>query len=455
MEQSQPAGLWSRNSRTRWRWFWLPLLAVVLDVVAVFLAAILTYALRFSKPFLLVRASNVVPEPREYLLFGLVLGLVYVAIARSYQSYSSRWRVPIEQEVGRILTGTVLSMGVVLAAIFFYREFNYSRAVFLGTLILMVPLLILARAIFYRLRKVMFQHGLGVQRVAFWGWGQAAQTLWEELSRARPQGFELVGALGDAPVPGSVSLGSLGELPQVAAKHRIDLVVLAPPPGEEDRMAEGLKAGEGLPLELLYVPGVVQIGSLHTRLAEINGRPLMRLRVLPLAGWRHVIKRLFDIKVSLILFLCMIPLMACVALALIVSGQRPVILRHRRVGIDGQEFDLFRFHTRDSVWLGRFLVRWGLNKLPELFNVLKGEMSFVGPAPASPEAAQALFAQFPLYLDRRRLRSGMTGWAQVNDTSTAAQTVELDIAYIEHWTLAFDIRILLLAVGRILRGKST
>jgi putative colanic acid biosynthesis UDP-glucose lipid carrier transferase len=132
-----------------------------------------------------------------------------------------------------------------------------------------------------------------------------------------------------------------------------------------------------------------------------------------------------------------------------------VILRHRRVGINGQEFDLFRFHTRDSAWLGRFLVRWGLNKLPELFNVLKGEMSFVGPAPASPEAAQALFAQFPLYLDRRRLRSGMTGWAQVNDTSTAAQTAEFDIAYIEHWTLAFDIRILLLAMGRILRGKST
>jgi len=455
MKQSQPVGLWSRNSRSRWRCFWLPLLAVMLDVVAVFLAAIIVYSLRFSKLLLSVRAPNVIPELREYLLFGLVLGLVYVVIARSYQSYSSRWRVPIEQEVGRILTGTVLSMGVVLAAIFFYREFNYSRAVFLGTLVLMVPLLILARAIFYRLRKAMFQRGLGVQRVAFWGWGQAAQALWEELSRARSQGFELVGALGEAPVPGAASLGSLGDLPQVAAKHRIDLVVLAPPPGEEDRMAEGLKASEGLPLELLYIPGVVQIGSLHTRLAEINGRPLMRLRALPLAGWRSVVKRSFDLLASLILLLCMLPFVAFIALALIISGQRPVILRQRRVGIDGREFDLFRFHTRDSAWLGRFLVRWGLNKLPELLNVLKGEMSLVGPAPASPETAQALFAQIPLYLDRRRLKSGMTGWAQVNDAAEAAQRTEFDIGYIEHWTLGFDIRILLLAVGRLLRGKST
>jgi lipopolysaccharide/colanic/teichoic acid biosynthesis glycosyltransferase len=446
-------GIRARTSHSRWRWFWLPLLAVVLDALAVFLAAMIAYALRFSQPVISVYAPNTIPEPGEYLLFGLVLGLVYVIIARSYRSYSSRWRVPIEQEIGLILTGTVLSMGVVLAAIFFYREFDYSRAVFLGTLILMIPLLILARAVFYRLRKSMFQHGLGIQRVAFWGWGEAAQALWEELSRARAQGFELVGALGEAPIHDAVSLGSLGDLPQITANHRIDLVVFAPPPGEEDRMAEVFKASEGLPVELLYVPGAVHIGSLRSRLAEINGRPLMRLRFVPFAGWRCFVKHSFDCLASLILFLCMIPVTAVVAFVLLITSARPIILRHPRVGMNGREFNLLRFHARDSSGFGRFLLRWRLDKIPELLSVLAGQMSLVGPEPASPDASAELFAQLPLFWDRRRIKSGMTGWAQVNNATEVAQRAEFDIGYIEQWSLGFDIRILLLAVGRLLQGK--
>ncbi|MFH1011730.1 MAG: hypothetical protein V1784_10925, partial [bacterium] len=266
-----------REIARRWRLrIWLPVASVVLDILAVFLAAIFAYLLRFSEPLLSVRTPSVVPELSEYLLYGIALGLIYVLIVRSYKSHSTGGRPSLEQEIGRILVGTGLSMGVVLAAIFFYREFDYSRAVFLGTLILMVPLLILGRALFYRIQKMLFNQGAGLQRVVLWGWGSTAANLWQELAHARSQGFELAGAIGDPPVADSESLGPLSDLRDLVAEHHIDLVVFAPPPGEEDRMAEGLKAAEGLPVELLYVPGAIQIAPSQVQLSEIGGKPLLR-----------------------------------------------------------------------------------------------------------------------------------------------------------------------------------
>jgi lipopolysaccharide/colanic/teichoic acid biosynthesis glycosyltransferase len=237
------------------------------------------------------------------------------------------------------------------------------------------------------------------------------------------------------------------------AKHDIDLIVFAPPPGEEDRMAEGLSAAEGLPVELLYVPGAIQIASSQTQLAEIGGKPLFRLRALPALSRRYVMKRLFDICLSFVLLICAAPFMAAMALGVLWTVGRPIIIRERRVGVAGKEFELLRFHASPSSRFGRFLARWRLDKLPQLLNVLRGDMSLVGPNPAPLETAGEFLGQFPAYLDRRRMKSGITGWAQVKGVE-ARQSAEYDLDYIEHWTLGFDIRILLLAIGRLLRGKS-
>jgi len=455
------------KSRRRPLWFWLPFVAVVMDILAVLLAAILAYTLRFSEPLRSVRAPRAVPEIGEYFVFGIVLGLVYVLVARSYQGYSSRLRPPPEQEVGRILTGAILSMGVVLAAIFLYREFTYSRAVFLGTLAFMIPLLILVRAIFYRVQKALFQRGLGVRRVAFWGWGPTAQSLWNEFAKGRAQGFELVGAMGDAPVSGEPSLGPLSALANIVAKDDIDLLVLAPPPGEEDRMAEGLQAAEGLPVELLYVPGAAQVTPSRVPLAELSGKPLLRLKTVPMAGAGYIVKRLFDLGKAVFWIPCLSPLMALIALGVYAQGGRPMVLRELRVGLDGREFYLLKFRTRpvgkedepDDESLtpfGRFLTRWALDKLPQLVNVFRGEMSLVGPHPEPPQVAVELQKQFPAYLDRRRVKSGVTGWAQVQGFAggSSAERAELDLQYMEQWSLWFDIRIFCLAIAKTLREKS-
>ncbi len=259
----------------------MPLLAVLLDISAVFLAAVITYTVRYSEPFVSVRAPRAFPELGEYMLFGFVLGLVYVLIARSYRYDLCRARVPLEREVGRILTGAVLSMGLVLAAIFFYREFTYSRAIFLGTLILMILLLVLVRAVFFRIQKALFRRGLGLQRVALWGWGSAAQALYDEFARARSQGFDLVGVVGQPLNPNQQSLGSLEEFSDIAAKHKIDFLVISLPPGEEERMAESVKAVAGTPVELLYAPGMFEVMPSRMQFGDVGGKPLLRLKGAP------------------------------------------------------------------------------------------------------------------------------------------------------------------------------
>ena len=269
------------RSQSRSGWFWMPLLAMLLDISAIFLAAVITFAVRYSEPFVSVRTPQAFPELGEYMLFGFVLGLVYVLIARSYRYDLCRARVPLEREVGRILTGAVLSMGLVLAAIFFYREFMYSRAIFLGTLILMILLLVLVRAVFFRIQKALFRRGFGLQRVALWGWGTAAQALYEEFTRARSQGFDLIGVVGQSLNPNQQSLGSLEELSEIAAKHKIDFLVISLPPGEEERMAEGMKAVEGTPVELLYAPGMFEMMPSRMQFGDVGGKPLLRLKGVP------------------------------------------------------------------------------------------------------------------------------------------------------------------------------
>ncbi|MFH1011309.1 MAG: sugar transferase, partial [bacterium] len=175
---------------------------------------------------------------------------------------------------------------------------------------------------------------------------------------------------------------------------------------------------------------------------------------LPSVSRRHAVKRLFDVCVALLLSIGTAPLAAAIALALFVrSSGQPVIARQRRVGASGKEFELLQFRARPSTRLGKFLSRWGLDKLPQLLNVLRGDMSLVGPSPMPPEMAAELLGRFPAYLDRRRMKSGITGWAQVKGVESA-QSAEYDLYYMEHWTLGFDIRVLLLAIGKVLRGKS-
>lgn len=458
--------------------FWLPVTAAFIDIVAVTAAALLSYYLRFY-----TFIAGIISHYKEtwqpwvvnYLLFGIALGLIYVMVSWSYRSYATRLRVPLEQEVGRILRGALLSMGVALALIFFYREFTYSRLVFLLTLVIMTPALIIARTLYQRLQISLFRRGVGVQRVAMWGEGEVAAKLWQDFEHGRTQGFDLIGALGEPPVDGGRSLGEVSNLTDLVYEHDLDLLVMAPPPDKEEQMEEVMRAAEGLTIELLYCPAALEITKSRIRVTEVGGRPILRMKTLPMAGWRYVVKRLTDFAVSALFLLVFSWLYGLIAALVYLETGKPIFYRQPRVGMDGKDFDMIKFRTMRTdaevqsgpVWakkrdprvtrVGRFLRRWSLDELPQFWSVLRGDMSLVGPRPERPHFVEEFSKHIPQYLDRHRVKSGITGWAQVcglrGSDSTIEERTEYDLYYVENWSLWFDARILLRTVFAVIRGR--
>ncbi|MBK6911861.1 MAG: sugar transferase [bacterium] len=321
----------------------------------------------------------------------------------------------------------------------------------------------------------LFQRGIGVLRIAVWGSGKEAVRLWMNLADQKSRGFDLVGALGPAPSADWRTLGDVSALRALWQEHELDAVMLAPSSDEEPRLGEVARAAEGTPLELLYMPLAVDYSRSRVVVTEISGKPVLKLKTLTMAGLGYVAKRLMDFSVSALIIVGFSLLYALIAIAVYLDSGKPLLYRQRRVGMDGNEFDMLKFRTMKTdaesgtgaVWavrndprvtrVGRFLRRWSLDELPQFWSVLRGDMSLVGPRPERPEFVYKFAEYIPNYLDRHRVKAGLTGWAVVNGFRGSETTIEertaYDLYYVENWSLWLDIRILLRTFAAVISGK--
>ncbi|MCC6476867.1 sugar transferase [bacterium] len=475
MTRNQSANHAGTRRRSLLTSFWLPAGGSLLDIAAIVIAAMISFYLRFSTPVARMLHPSWNPAAIEYFGFAIILGVVYVILSWSYRHYSTQSAVPLDLDIGRIMRSSVLAMGLVMAGIFFYRQFSYSRLVFLLTLVLMIPMLIMSRVIYQRWRKNLFKRGVGVQRVAVWGTGAEAVRLWNSLMKGSTQGFELIGFVGASPVQNGTSLGDVSALRQLWSEHELDAIMLAPSSDEEAQLGDIARAAEGTPLELLYVPPAVDVSRSRVQVTELGGKPVLKLKTLPMSGVGYIIKRLMDFGVSALVLLLFSWLYALIALAVRVFDGKPVFYKQRRVGMDGREFNMLKFRSMlenaedktGAVWavrndprvttFGKFLRRWSLDELPQFWSVLKGEMSLVGPRPERPEFVNQFAESVPSYLDRHRVKSGLTGWAVIHgfrgSSTGIEERTEYDLYYVENWTLWLDIRILLRTIAAVISGK--
>ncbi|MCK7498412.1 MAG: exopolysaccharide biosynthesis polyprenyl glycosylphosphotransferase [Comamonadaceae bacterium] len=217
------------------------------------------------------------------------------------------------------------------------------------------------------------------------------------------------------------------------------------------------------------VPDLLRILTLRSSVEDLDGLPMINLREEPLLGWAAVQKRVFDSVVSALTLIALSPVFALVALGVLVTMGRPIFYVQERMGLDGRTFRMIKFRTmrRDAesasgpVWtvpkdprrtrFGALLRKTNLDELPQLWNVLRGDMSLVGPRPERPRLHRAVPARDPRYMLRHKMKSGITGWAQVHgwrgDTSLH-ERVEHDIYYIQNWSVGLDLRILAMTVWR-------
>ncbi|HET9672210.1 MAG TPA: exopolysaccharide biosynthesis polyprenyl glycosylphosphotransferase, partial [Actinomycetota bacterium] len=300
-----------------------------------------------------------------------------------------------------------------------------------------------------------------------------------ELTMRPEYGLKPIGILG-RPIddPLLPRLGEVAELPQIAAEYAVRRVLVAFGDVPDQELVTILRANEDLPAEIHVVPRFFELSGVPQGAAvdDVSGIPLFHLRRPALRAAGRLQKRLFDLVVASFLLVVTLPLLAVLALAVRLSSPGPILFRQQRVGRDGRPFQIVKFRTMhvnddaDTEWIadadaardgvtavGHLLRRSSLDELPQLVNVLRGEMSLVGPRPERPHYTGRFSETVSRYDDRHRVVGGLTGWAQINGRDrgldSVPQRARLDNYYIENWSLWRDVVIVVRTLGVLLRGR--
>jgi len=444
------------------------------DLVVTASVWFLAYYLRYTiwpAPYGIPRLPAVVAGlPRVLLLAGLAYRLCGL-----YEVHRLR-ELPRELRVVCQASGLLFLFDI--AATFYQRDAYDSRlglALFLG---LNACALMLVRRLVWRALKELRSQGLNYGRAVIVGSGRMGRLVCHTIRNNSWTGLEAVGFVDQPgriePVP-LPRLGSVEELGQIVAAHDIDHVFVALPLSRYGELPQVYQALEHLLVEVQLVPDVPNLAGMKLRTLEIDGVPFMSLRSNPQHGWCRLAKRAMDLAIGSLALVLAAPLMVLLAALIKLTSPGPVLFRQPRLGLGGRSFEMLKFRSMrldaeqrsGPVWalrndlrctsLGRFMRRWSLDELPQLFNVLVGDMSLVGPRPERGVFSQRFRDEIPNYSQRHQVQAGMTGWAQVNGwrgNTSVRRRLECDLYYISNWSLGLDLQILAMTLWRGLRHQN-
>jgi exopolysaccharide biosynthesis polyprenyl glycosylphosphotransferase len=451
-----------RNSTRR-----ITALLLASDVLATFLALAVAYSLRFRAEIVPV-TKGIPPASSYYRLFPLIAAL-WPAVYYFYGLYQVRRNRSRVEEGLSVLVATGLATLLLAGLATFYRGFSYSRLVLLFFLALDVLFVFAGRTAIRRYLEEAWRHGVGVRHVLVVGAGRLGRAVVDKLAEHPEAGLRAVGFVDDAPEKRRAEyrgVSVLGATPDVAGlveAHDVDTVFLALPLEAHRTMLAVLQDVGRTVADVRVVPDLLQHITFRAGVEDFDGLPVVHLTQVPLSGWMSLVKRTLDVGCSAGALVVLSPLFAAIAAAIRLSDGGPVFYRQRRMGLDGRPFDILKFRSMvegaeeegGPTWarpddprrtrVGRSLRAWSLDELPQLVNVLRGEMSLVGPRPERPEFVREFKEKFPQYMLRHRVRAGITGWAQVHGwrgNTSVSKRIEYDLYYIENWSLSLDIKIL-------------
>jgi Undecaprenyl-phosphate glucose phosphotransferase len=451
------------------------------DVVLAMAAWPLSYALRFRTELFLPAA---VPPVRYYLFVLPIIAVVWPVVFDIFQMYTPKRNISLWQELFQIVKATFMAILVLLSLSFFYRDHVYSRLVFVLFFFLSLCFIFLDRILLRKLLRFLRARGYNLKRVLIVGAGETGQRLAQKIADSTWTGFSLVGWIDDYLKPGDTIygreiLGNCAMVGELIDRYKIEQVFIALPIRAYQRLTYLLKKLEQETVDVRIAPNIYQALTLNASIEDFDGMPIINLTESPIYGWNRVLKRIFDIVVSALALVLTAPLMAVLMILVKRSSPGPVFFRQKRYGIAGKEFYVYKLRsmvvTEQEVAdklqakredaritpIGRFLRRTSLDELPQLYNVLRGQMSIVGPRPHPLYLDEKHKLLLETYMWRYKVKPGITGWAQVNgwrgETDTLEKMkkrIEHDIYYIEHWSVWFDLKILWLTVWKGLLNKN-
>ena len=452
-------------------------LMLVADLVLVGLCWLLAYWLRFyvAGPPLPYADRGPVAD---YLLMLLPILLVWSASFRAFGLYRPRRIGSHLSEAVDLAKASTMGVLVLVALMtFIFRGYDYSRVVIVYFWLLSIGVVWFSRAAFREGLRFARRRGYNQRFAVVVGDGELAATVVQRMEGRRDVGIQVLGVVGDEKddTGGVRRLGGYADLRAVLDAHTVDHVILALAHEDYGRLAGLLDAVGDEPVTIHVVPDLLRFASLRGGIEQFEGMPFIHLRESPLYGWNRLAKRVFDFLFSATVLAVIWPALLLLAAAVKVSSRGPVFYRQERMGLDGRRFEMLKFRTMDAdaevrtgpVWarpsdqrrtgLGAFLRRLSLDELPQFWNVLRGDMSVVGPRPERPVFVERFRQTVPGYMLRHKVKSGITGWAQVNGlrgNTSLEKRIQYDIEYIERWSVWLDFKIIAMTVVRVVVDRN-
>ena len=451
-------------------------LHVVLDAIVVMLSYVIAWWIKFSSG--IVNPEIGVLSFNFYMRALILIVPLYLLLYYAFNLYTPKRVQGRRLELSNIIMANTIGILIVFAGFFLVLSYsedakNFSRSMFVYFYIINIILEEIERLFIRAILRSVRKKGYNLKHILLVGYSKAAEQYIDRIKQNPQWGYDVQGILDDNIARGTVYkgvkvIGSTGNLEYILPENKLDEIAITLGLEEYYKLNKIVAECEKSGVHTKFIPDYGNIIPTRPYTEDLLGLPVINIRYVPLSNtFNALIKRLTDIIGAVICIIIFSPVMLVSAILVKITSKGPLIFKQERVGLHNKPFQMYKFRTmyvqteeeERKGWtqkndprvtsVGKFLRKTSLDEFPQLFNVLKGDMSLVGPRPERPQYVEKFREEIPRYMIKHQVRPGMTGWAQVNgyrgDTSIRKR-IEHDLYYIENWTLGLDIKILFLTV---------
>lgn len=446
-------------------------LYVLIDIIVISVSYLLAWVLRFMGPFSYNAVRALSFEQYMFALIFIVPG--FLVLYKAFSLYTPMRMQGRRLVLSNIVKANALGVLLIIFALYMLEEENFSKLTIGIFAAINVVLCWSVRMLIFYIQRDMRKRGMNQRQMILVGYSRAAEEYIDRILQNPQWGYVVRGILDDN-VPAGTEykgvkvLGRIANLLVILPTNRLDEIAITLGLSEYYRLEEIVALCEKSGVHTKFIPDYNNIIPTKPYTEDILGLPVINIRHVPLNNsFYAAVKRLMDIFGSIAGMVLASPVMLLMCVLIKLTSPGPLIYKQERVGLHNKTFQMYKFRSMEvqnereerKAWtvrndprvtgIGKFMRHTSIDELPQLFNILKGDMSLVGPRPERPFFVEKFREEIPRYMVKHQVRPGLTGWAQVNgyrgDTSIRKR-IECDLYYIENWTVGFDIKILLLTI---------
>jgi len=441
----------------------------LMDALVIIASFLFTWYIRFYSGIMDIEGG--ILKFKAYLIPVLIMVPVYILIYNFRRLYNGDRVVFISKEIINVIVANIYGIILFTGVLFLTKQIDYSRSVLVIFFVVCTIFTIIERVVIRLVMRGARKNGRNVKYTIFVGFSDGTKKFYKLINENKHWGYKVLGIFEDIEIKyGDLQyLGKLGDLDNYLSENRdVDEIIITLEMKDYDKLKDIIAACEKLGVRAQIIPTYYKYLPAKPYVEEIGGIPLINMRYIPLDNiLNKAIKRGIDIIGSSIAIIIFSPIMIIAAILVKTTSKGPLIFKQERIGLNRNPFVMYKFRSmreqdpeeEKENWtvkndprktkIGNFIRKTSIDELPQIFNVLLGDMSLIGPRPERPFYVEKFKDEIPKYMVKHQVRPGITGWAQVNgwrgDTSIQKR-IECDIYYIENWSLTLDIKIVFLTV---------